>query len=144
MTIIDARRRTPPPPPSSLSTTQRELWADFVSVMRPDMVTRASIPILVALCRHVQRHDRLESLIAKAWRDEGRLKRLLSLARAETAAVLGCCRALRISPQARFRAQRNDVGPPPSYYDLMREQREGAGINHYDLMHQDRVDDGAA
>jgi hypothetical protein len=105
--VVDVSRRMPAPPPPELSDAQAAVWRDVVGSMPSNFCTRAAHPILIALCRHTCRSRLLEMQIAHfevEWtRADGgleRLDRMLKMAERETAAMIRCSRALRISPQA--------------------------------------------
>jgi hypothetical protein len=114
-------------------------------------ISRAAFPVAVELCRHIDRGQMLEGLIAEfrpEWftADGGveRLAKLLQMADAESKAVVSCCRALRLTPQAvmhpRTAGRRLDDGPsgpkPWEWFDELgrrrmreyrRREREGRG-----------------
>src|SRR5687767_1280450 len=93
--IVDLSRAPPPPPPDDLPPTQATTWRNTVGCLPSGYITKAAHPVLVQLCRHVDRSRALEELIA-AFRpewcssDEGlaRLDKLLAMAEREGRAIV--------------------------------------------------------
>jgi hypothetical protein len=105
--IVDISRAPPPQPPPELSPTQASAWRDIFGAIPSGYVPRASFPIAVSLCRHIEHERMLEHMIATfrpewAQSDEGlaRLDKLLSMAERESRAVAARCRSLRLTPQS--------------------------------------------
>ena len=105
--IVDLSKRPPPPPPSELSPTQAETWRDTMGSVPADYISKAAFPVLIELCRHVDRGRMLEGLIADfraEWvaADGGveQLDKLLQAAEREGRAIVACSRSLRLTPQS--------------------------------------------
>jgi hypothetical protein len=110
--IVDVSRRQPLSPPPELSDAQAALWRDVVGSHPGNHFTRASIPILVAYCRHTCRDRLLEMQIARfevEWMDiEGGLERLnllYAMSERETRAAIACGRSLRLTPSSQMQAK---------------------------------------
>ena len=105
--VVDLSRRPPPPPPPELPPSQAETWRTTIGSVPADYISRAAFPVLVELCRHVDRGRMLEGLIANFRPDwvaeEGgveRLDKLLAAAERESRGILSCLRQLRLTPQS--------------------------------------------
>jgi hypothetical protein len=105
--VVDLSRRPPPPPPSELPPSQAETWRNTMGSVPSDYISRAAYPVLIELCRHVDRGRMLEGLIASfqsEWAavDGGveRLDKLLQAAEREGRAIVACARSLRLTPQS--------------------------------------------
>ena len=105
--VVDLTRRPPPPPPADLSPSQAETWRNTMGSLPADYIRRVAFPVLVELCRHVDRSRTFEHMIATfrpewAQSDEGlaRLDKLAAMCERESRAVLACCRSLRLTPSS--------------------------------------------
>jgi hypothetical protein len=105
--VVDLSRRPPPPPPSDLPPSQAETWRTVMGSVPSDYISRGAYPVLIELCRHIDRGRMLEGLIAsfaREWIGEDggieRLDKLLQAAEREGRAILACCRSLRLTPQS--------------------------------------------
>jgi hypothetical protein len=105
--IVGLPSHVPPPPPPDLPPSQAATWKATMAAVPTGYICPAAYPVVVELARHCDRASMLEGLIASfqlEWcREEGgaeRLTMLLRAAQAESAAILSCCRSLRVTPQA--------------------------------------------
>ena len=125
--VVDISKRPPPPPPAELPPTQAETWRNVMGSVPSSYISRAAFPVVIELCRHIDRGRMIEQLIAsfpREWIGEDggleRLDKLLQAAEREGRAILACCRQLRVTPQsvhpttsARALANHGPVGRTP-------------------------------
>lgn len=111
-----------PRPPACLHDEEAEIWNQVVGAHLGSWLGRDAIPLLVQYCRHVVRADRIAQSIhnyeMKDKSDEGfdldRWKTLLAIQEKESRAITSLARALRITHQAKYRADSADARPTPT------------------------------
>lgn len=98
--------------PAHLPESQRTRINDLIGTKPADWFQPADLPLLVELARHMDRADRLDAEIrALAPDDLKGLKWLQPLANAESVRIQSILRSLRLTPQARYRADSAKLKP---------------------------------
>ena len=94
-------------PPLDMPEAQACVWRMTVSNLPPDWFAAEQIPILTAYCRHVCRSDQIELALAglDPLQDLEEFDKLTKLAAGESAKIAMHSRAMRLTQQARFKAE---------------------------------------
>jgi hypothetical protein len=86
-----------PRAPRDLTEQQKRLWTTIVSSMAADWFPPATLPLLAQYCRHCTNADQLAAKLRSAPGDLELYGTLLTLQKAETAAMISLGRALRLT-----------------------------------------------
>ena len=94
-------------PPLDMPDEQAAVWRMTVSNLPPDWFATEQIPILTTYCRHVCRSDLIEHALAglDPVQDLEQFDKLTKLAAGESAKIAMHSRAMRLTQQARFKAE---------------------------------------
>ena len=94
-------------PPLDMPDEQAAVWRMTVSNLPPDWFATEQIPILTTYCRHVCRSDLIEHALTglDPVRDLEQFDKLTKLAAGESAKIAMHSRAMRLTQQARFKAE---------------------------------------
>jgi len=102
-----------PEPPAELSAEERYEWIDLCNALPATYFPPATRMMLVSYCRHVAVGRHWSELIHKCERtrpfDEKRYGWLCNQQRAETQAIYGCLRAMRLTHLASYAKERAAV-----------------------------------
>jgi hypothetical protein len=95
------------PVPAELSPAERGLWAQVTSALPANFLKREQGELLVRYVRHATRARELDALAAACDPevDLDRLAKLVQLAGSESRTALAFARSLRITNQARLKAE---------------------------------------
>jgi hypothetical protein len=104
--------------PAHLPESQRSRIDGLLGTKPADWFQAADMPLLIELARHMDRADRVDAEIRALKADDLQgLKWLQQLANAESSRIQSVMRSLRLTPQARYRADavkvRDTDGPRP-------------------------------
>jgi hypothetical protein len=116
-TVVEGLFGKRPEPPEELNERQTEIWREVVASENPKFFeTAATRGLLADYCRHREAGEKISAaidLFKVEWlRSAAGLSRYHSLLRArdlETRAAMAAARSLRITNQARYRANAADV-----------------------------------
>jgi hypothetical protein len=94
-------------PPSGITEDQHAIWNMTVQSLPPDWFATEQMPILTAYCRHVCRADQLEAALAQLdpIKDQDAYDKLTKLAAGESAKIAMHARSMRLTQQARYKAE---------------------------------------
>lgn len=94
-------------PPASMSDDQRAVWRMSVENLPPDWFSTEQIPMLTEYCRHVCRADQLDAALSQLdpIQDQEAFDKLTKLAAGESAKIAMHARAMRLTQQARYKAE---------------------------------------
>lgn len=91
--------------PKRLPVAHRKRIDELVRSKPADWFQVADMPLLIELARHMDRADRIDKEVRKLERDDLMgLRMLQQLANAESSRIQSLMRSLRLTPQARYRA----------------------------------------
>jgi hypothetical protein len=93
-------------PPADLTEKERGIWLETVNALPVSFFEPEQAPIIAAYCRAAARLEEIEKALGKCdLRDAPTYDRLARLVRQESASLLRLARALRLTPQARLKAE---------------------------------------
>jgi phage terminase small subunit len=116
-------------PPSNLNKHEQEVFKQIVASVPARHFAQSDLVLLtryvknISLAANAADHLQREGAVDA----NGKLSPWLRAAEKLDRTIIALASKLRLCPSARYdarAAQRNAREPPPSYYDLMREQRE--------------------
>jgi hypothetical protein len=103
--VLSAPPRLAPPP--TLSAAEREVWRSTTDALPPDWFAADNAPLLERFCVHVVRARCLEAAVRETdpANDLARYAKLTRLSGEETGRMLAVARSLRLTLQARLKAE---------------------------------------
>ncbi len=107
-----------PNPSKYLVGEERVIWSQVVGSHPGGWITKDAMPVLVQYCKHVVRSLRVSQLIEELEQSEefevDRWSKLLDIQEKQTRTILACARSMRITHQARIRADSAQARPDPN------------------------------
>lgn len=94
-------------PPAGMPDDQRAVWKMSVENLPSDWFSTEQIPMLTEYCRHVCRADQLDAALSQLdpLKDQEAFDKLSKLAAGESAKIAMHARAMRLTQQARYKAE---------------------------------------
>jgi hypothetical protein len=100
------------PPPNRLSPAQSEIFRAIVGSKPAGYFQPGDLPAIEALAQHLERRQRIEAALSEVQPTAPEFDGLARATDRETRVSLALMRALRLTPQARYRPENDAVHSP--------------------------------